>query len=192
MARPRKIDRRSKLKGLAEEQRALIASWLQEDGLASCLQRLQSELGISVGQSTLYEALAFWRSEERFHAFRDIAVSQAELEAEAKGGLTAEQMEAAVDRNFLGLAAQTQDTELYREIRKLRISHETARSNARIAEAKLTQGDAKIAQKNADLKLAERRVKLLEEKARKALETVENSQLSDAQKAARIREIFQR
>ena len=44
----------------------------------------------------------------------------------------------------------------------------------------------------AKLEIASRRVALLEEKAAQALETVEDSKLSDAQKADRIREIFKK
>lgn len=189
---PRKIRRDAKLKALGHEQRKQVAEWCEQAGWQVCLQRIALQLGIQTTRSKLYEALAFWRTEEQFASFRALARAQAELEAAEKGGLSPEQMEEAVDRHFLGLATLKQDPKLYQDIRYLRVADQSAKANARIAEAKLKQGDAKIAQKNADLALAERRVALLEAKARQALETVEDGKLSDAEKAARIREIFKR
>jgi hypothetical protein len=187
---PRKVRRDDKLNGLPEAQRGAVADWLSEDGWESCLQRLRSELGIETNKTSLYEALARWRTEARFTRFHSLAMAQAQLEAEAKGGMTAEQLEEAVDRNFLMMAAEAEDTTLYKELRYLRVADQSAKSNARIAEAKLRQGDKKIAQKTEELKLATRRVELLEAKAREALETVNNSKLSATEQAARIREIF--
>lgn len=168
MSKPRKTRRDAKLERLTPEQRTAVESWLAEDGAQSCVQRLSSELGITVSQSTLYETLARWRAERKFSAIELIARAQAEQEAAARGGLTTEQMEEAIDRHFIGLAAVAEDTDLYKELRYLRIADQTAKSNARIAEAKLEQKDKQIAQKDRDLGLAERRVKLLEDNAAKA------------------------
>lgn len=170
MSAPKKIRRDAKLKGLPEEQRKLVVDWESQDGVDLCLARMRSELGIEVGKTALYEALTFWRSEARFSAFHHVAQSQAEVEAAARGGMSPEEMEAAVDRNFLGLATELQDTKLYLDVRSLRIRDAESKGKRLLEEAKLAQGAAKIAQAGQALQLAERRVGLLEANAREAKE----------------------
>lgn len=190
MSRLRKTRRDAKLERLTPEQRAAVESWLAEDGAQSCLQRLSSELGLTVSQATLYESLARWRAQRKFSAIELIARSQAEQEAAAKGGMTVAQMEEAIDRHFISLAAVAEDTELYKELRYLRIADQTAKTNAQIGAAKLRQKDKQLSQKDADLQLAERRVKILEERERKTKEVLEDKTIDAATQAARIREIF--
>lgn len=178
MSRPRKIRRDAKLKELPVPQRVLIAGWLKEDGWQSCLQRMRSELQLSAGKSALYEALAYWETEAEFDAFEAMARAQAELESRGRGGMTADEMQEATDRNFIAIAAARKDTKLYTDLRYMRIADQSVKSQGRIAEAKLKQGAAKIAQKDRDLSLAERRVRLLEEnqvKAKAALEVVKKT-----------------
>ncbi len=148
------VRRDAKLKNLPPAQRDLIIAWHLEDGEESCRSRILSELHISgdvegrpVSNKVLYEALAFWRAEKRFSSFQNLAMAQAELESEAKGGMSAEAMHEAVDRNFIMLAAETEDTELYRELRMLRIADQSAKAKAKHQERALDQ-------KDADLKLA--------------------------------------
>ncbi len=152
----RKVRRDAKLKlpedegGLSVAQRARVEGWLAEDGAQSCLQRLSSEMGITVSQATLYESLAFWRAEKRFSSFSRLATAQAELEAEARGGMSADAMQEAVDRNFIMLAAETEDTELYKELRMLRIADQSAKTKGR-------HDQLKIEQKEREMALAERK-----------------------------------
>lgn len=189
MSKPRKPRRDSKLSALPEEQRQLIADWLAQDGVESCLQRMSSELGITSNRDSVYKALARWRSEARFANFLQIAQGMAQHEA-ALHGLSPEKMEEAVDKHFLMLAAQNEDTTLYKELRYLRVADQSAKANARIAEAKLKQGDKKLLQKDADLKLAERRVVLLEQKIADATKAAEDKTLSAEDRAQRMREIL--
>jgi len=187
---PRKIRRDDRLKGLPDAQRAQVIDWFAQDGVDSCLQRITSELGITTSQTSLYEALAYWRAQARFSKFQSLAMAQADLESEARGGMSADQMQEAVDRNFIMLAAETEDTELYKELRLLRIRDQESKSTGRIAEAKLKQGAAKIAQKDRDLSLAERRVAVLEKKISDAQKTLSDPSLSMPEREARMKEMF--
>lgn len=153
MSKPRKVRRDSKLKNLPAEQRELIANWLAEDGVESCLQSMRAQLGISSNRDSLYTALAFWRAEKRFGTFQTLAQAQAEMESAAKGGMTADQMQEAVDRNFIMLAAGAEDVKTYQELRYLRIADQTAKSNGKIAMKKLDQKDRSLAQKDEEIRL---------------------------------------
>lgn len=157
MSKPRKVRRDSKLKNLPPETARQIAGWLAEDGAPSCLQRMRAELGISSNQTSLYEAIAFWEVREEYTAFEKLAIGQAENEAHSRGGMTADEMQEAVDRNFIMLAAKSKDTDLYKELRYLRIADQSAKSQGRIAELKLKQAEVKLTQKDRDWQLAEKK-----------------------------------
>lgn len=158
-----------------DPRRALIRGWLLADGEQSARQRLLSELLIAspsdpaqpVGTSAFYDGLNFWDAQERFARMQSKAVAQATLEAEQRG-MSVEQREELIDRHFIELAADAGDTPVYLELRKLRLLDIGAKVKGRIDAAKL-------AQKDRDLALAERRVVLLETNAaaaKAALETV--------------------
>lgn len=201
---PRKIRRDSTLKlppeegGLTQTQRDMVAGWLAEDGEESCRQRLFSELHIAspldpakpISAATLYDALAYWRAGKRFNKFESLARAQAQHEAEAKGGMSAEEMDEAVDRNFIMLAAETEDTLLYKELRMLRITDQSAKTKGRHDQIKLEQKARQLAQKDQEITLGERRVKLLEEKEAKTREALGDGTLSLEERQSRIKEIF--
>lgn len=190
-----KVRRDAKLKDLPEHYRVQIAGWLKEDGWQSCLQRIASELQIQAGKTALYEALAYWESEEEFNGYEAIARAQAELEARAKsGGMTPQQMEEAVDRNFVMIAAQKRDSELYEKLRYLRIRDQESKGNAKINQVKLDQKDKQIAQKDQEIWMAREKLlndaatKLLDKALRAKADEINNSNLSNADKIAAMRQ----
>lgn len=190
MSNPRKLRRDAALSGLSPEQRARIASWLEEDGWQSCCQRIKAEMGIEIGKTALYRSLARWATEEQFDAFQFLAIGQAEAEADRVGGMSVAEMEEAIDRHFLTLAAQKRDPELYKDVRYMQIAQRSAKANAEIAQAKLQQGERKLRQKDQDLAMAERKLAMLEAKEKAGKETLQSTELSEAEQIAKMKEIF--
>jgi hypothetical protein len=190
--KPRRIRSDSRLGHLPEEQRKQVLHWFANCGWESCLVRVRTELGISTNRDSLYTAIKRWETEAQANAWLATARAQVQMESDAAGGMSVEEMEEAVDRHFIVLASQKADTDEYKDLRYMQIAARTARSNARIAQAKLAQGERKLAQKDADLRLAERRVVLLEAKLSEMKSTVEDPTLTDEQRRQRIAEIYGR
>lgn len=182
--RPRKIRRDAKLLNLPERDRKVIAGWLQSDGVASCLQRIASQYQIQCSQTTLYEAIAFWDSQERRDRVRAKALAQIESEAEEKG-YSPQQRMAALDRRMAEIFAAEDQHKEYQDARYLIIADESARTKAELSRLK-------IAQKDKDIALTERRVVILEKKIAEAEKALGDKSLTGAEQAARIREIFKK
>jgi hypothetical protein len=168
-----RVNRGAVIKGLPPEdpRRALIQGWFAEDGAESCCSRIFSELRISspsdagkpISTVTLYDALAFWRGQDRFQSMLRKAVQQAEFEAEQKN-LTPEQMEELTDRYFVGMAAETDNSEEYRYMRLLRIADQSAKKKAAVADTKLAQTERQLA-------LARENYELEMQKFKRAIQT---------------------
>lgn len=189
---PRKIRSDAKLGNLPEPERKQVLHWFAQCGWESCLVRVRTELHIETNRDSLYKAIKRWENEETNNHYLAIAKAQVEQEAEALGGMSLEQVEEAVDRHYLILASQRGNVKEYQDLRYMQIAARTARKNAQIAEAKLKQGEKKLAQKDADLQLAERRVRILEAKLEEIGKTASNPELSAEERAQRIAEIYGR
>ena len=155
----RKVRRDSKLLGLPEDQRRLVAGWLEKEGAEACRRLIEAELGITVSQGVMYEALAYWREEERFNYFLGAARAQLDLEAECgEEGMSAEEMDEAVGRSCIArafeIAEESGDFSLYRKLRYLMIAERNSKTQARNSEIRLTQRDRQIALETQKLALA--------------------------------------
>lgn len=190
--RPVQVPKRrksAKILNLPEEKRALINRWFNDEGADACLKRLKEEMDITISRSCLYDTHAKWRTDALYDSFHATALAVAEREAKEKG-FTPEQMEEAVDRNFIMLAANSENVELYLQLRRLRVADQKAKRQNDLAEAKLKQGAKALEQKDKALELSERRVALLAQKIEEAKQVTQSETLSAEERAQRVREIL--
>lgn len=176
----RKVRRDATLKKLRGPQRQQVIEWLEADGPDSCAQRIFSELGIAspkdpskpISIQTIYEALAFWRVEtELVQAFAEMD-AQTELMAKFRPG------DAKLAREFgefifLQAANRTKNDKLFAVATTAADKRRSLDLQENIGQTKARQKDAQIRQKDTDLQLAERRVVLLEDNAKKAKAALE-------------------
>jgi hypothetical protein len=190
----------SKLKkGISLERQEQIAEWCakpnERDAEGKAIkgtggpQYAHAQLkadGFEVGLNTVYEFWRWWQLDQDLQA--SFAVEDQVLERTGdpkKARVAGEVMLMRLglskqDPKLIQLGAQTADAR-----RSLDLAEESGRTKAR-------QKDKQLSQKDRDLKLAERRVAVLEKKAEEAKAAANDSTLTDAQKAARIREIFKK
>lgn len=133
---PRKVRRDAKLLLLPAAERKLIADWLRADGPRCCLQRMATQLHLTVSQSGLYEALAFWESEERRDRTRSLALVQIDQEA-AENEMTPAEKMSALDRRMAEIFAAEEKHGDYQDARYLIIADESARTKAELEKVKL-------------------------------------------------------
>ncbi len=180
----------------------VIHAWLDAgDSLQSvaqrCLRDFASE-GCAQTEHGLMSALSdfrTWYQQRQRIAERKqtIAETLARCDANAKAvaeqmasiGANAEQMAAADHLIFQAMATEAgkEDKTLWIELEKLRIMRESALTKGR-------HDAAKLKQKDQELELATRRVKLLETKEAKAKETLGDGTLTPEQREARMKQIF--
>lgn len=193
---PRKAHSNSVLKTLPEETQARIADWCAQDSLESAVSRCFSELQLKTNKSSMGVFFDWWKDEQERRGARETleevfrkadanATAVEQMLAEKFPDATPEKIAAAGQLVFTMQAANVKDAKEFREMEYLRLAKEAAQTKAR-------HGDAKIRQKDRDLKLAERRVVLLEAKAAEAIKTLDDKTLSAPEQAARIREIFKK
>jgi hypothetical protein len=149
---PRTIRRDAKLLHLPEAERKLISGWLRSDGPRCCLQRMATQLQITAGQSALYEALAFWESEERRDRTRALALAQIDQEAEERAMSPAEKL-SALDRRMAEIFAAGDQHGDYQDARYLIIADEAARTKAELDAAKLALKKLQVNQGREQLEL---------------------------------------
>ena len=117
------------------------------------------QLGIQASRAAVYRAMAYWRREERFNSLAAAAQAQLDLEAELaeEDGLSAEELQAAVDRSCIAraleIAEETGDFTLYKELRYLSIAERDSRTRAKLAEAKIRHDEAKLQQRDREIDL---------------------------------------
>lgn len=87
-------------------------------------------------------------------------------------------------------ALQAQDTKLFMGLRRMRQTERTQQLREEANRQRADQMATQARHKERDLELAERRVKVMEQKASRALETVQDTKLSAEEQARRIRQIF--
>jgi len=181
--------RDAKLLNVPEETRLRVQQWHKEEGMPACLRHIKEELGITISESAAYDTFGKWRTREVFASYYERARETVENEANVKD-LTPEQVEEAVDRNFIMLAVDDKNVEMYMQLRKLRIADQRAKRQNRVAETKLKQGAKALKQKDKALQLAERRVTLLGQKIEEAKKATQSETLSAEERAQRVREIL--
>lgn len=157
MSKPRSD---SPLKNLSEERQEQIIEWCNAPKTDACVggykfakQQLADD-GIKVSEGALSEFYSWWHLRRDFtqaeHQTEDIV----ELIKRLDPKLTAEQLETAGQLIFTQRAIAARNSEEFREMEKLRLAKETARTRGR--------------QEERRLEIAERRVALLEENQSKA------------------------
>lgn len=173
-----------KLKRLCRENPALRDELfaLLQDGMKSAVWRAEVKKRFGVWFSADSQVTR-WRAWVFDMMDQEILNDQMELRAERyrseNPGATPEEVRDDGIRYFMEQARARGDRKGFLDVATLDLMERTARTKA--------------AQKTKDQELAERRVKLLEEKARQADAAkgiLENKGLSDAQKRARMREVF--
>jgi hypothetical protein len=147
--------------GFPEERLDQIAEWCKAPkteespgGLQHAREQLAAD-GVKVSLSAVVRFFSWYRLQSNFAGCENFARSVEEA-LKKTPGLTADAISAAGQVAFTAAATARQDPEEFREMEYLRLAKETAATKAR--------------QKDQDLKLAERRVRVLEEKIQKAKE----------------------
>lgn len=171
----RKPHARSRLKTLPpDKQRELFehltANTLEETEAWLATGALTGE-SLDTQRSSLSEFFAWYPLASQLHAAANMTdMLKAELKELPGLNLDEEQLSKAGQAIFETIAIKNQDSDLYTALRKLRQNDSALKLKGR--------GDSKKAeQKDRELELTERRVKLLEEnqaKAKAALETVKS------------------
>ncbi len=117
----RKVRRDARLKDLPAENREAVRSWLEQDGWQSCCARCLSELQIPTGKTALYEAIAFWETQDNLNqafAFRDAQVElmrkfrpdDAKIAREYGEFMLLQAANQAKDKDIFTAAAMAQDS----------------------------------------------------------------------------------
>jgi hypothetical protein len=174
----------SKLKLLPEERQEQIIGWARSPKTDACpggLQHAREQLaldGVKVSLTTLSEFVAWWELQRRFSAADSRARQVVELLKEKDPSLSPDKLRELGHALFTAEAIDSADAQTFVALERLDLDRRTAHSRGEIELEKL--------------KIANRRVKLLEDRERKIKATLENGQLSAEQQADRIREIFKR
>jgi len=154
----------SVLKNLPQERQELIVEWATAPKTETCvggLRYAQEQLaadGLQVSVRALSEFCAWFRLQASFSGAENFARSVEEA-LRKQPGLTSEAISEAGQLAFTVMATSAQDSEEFRQMERLRLDKETAKTRAR--------------QKDADLKLAERRVGIMERKMKAAAQEVQ-------------------
>lgn len=165
--RGRKPRADSRLKTLPEKRQAEIAELCRDKALAEVVELLRSQ-GLKTSSGALSTWLAWRHLRERLERNQTVVETLLADLKRHNPALTDQELEAAGNQLFSALAIEQQDAGAWAITRRLAL-------------------------KQRGLELEARRVKLLEEKARKAdeaLSVTKATGLSAEQKMARFREIF--
>lgn len=172
----------SKLKTLPEERQDQIAEWCRAaktetcaGGIAYALEQLASD-GIKVSRRAVSEFFSWYRLREDFSGAESFATSVENALKKEFPDATPEKLAAAGQLAFTAMATRQHDPEEFREMQYLRLAEETARTKARNEDRKI--------------KLAERRVSLMERKLEAVKGTVSDEKLSPEERQARLKQIF--
>lgn len=160
----------SQLKTLPDQRQEQLVEFARNHTLAQCKEWLAQD-GIKVSPGSISRFLSWFHLRSQIQMHRNSVTSLQELLRSKLPDLPPGKLEEYGDALFSVQALAAGNPELYLRMRSLK---------------------ARMRHESAKLHLEERRVKLLEEKAAKAdaVEVVTHSTLSEAEKAKRIREIF--
>lgn len=193
MAKPTPFRSDSILGNLPEERQAQIAQWIMEctegDRYEFARAQLASD-GVKVSRSALADWFKGWRLRQRIASADSLALKVQDTLKALNIGLTQDQISEAGQIAFQSEALSAENAKEFREMEYLRVTRESARTKAKHDAEKIAISKAKLSQKEREIEMALRKLTLLEKKAAEAAATASDSKLSDAEKAARIREIF--
>ena len=148
------VRRDAKIKGFDLERQRKVLGWWAEKDEEYARRMIKKTWGISVVCKTFYEALAFWRSSSKWAQVEAQARVQVEQEAAGKGGMSPEERNAALERNFLTIAAAAEDTETFLEFRKLDLKRQELNSKQHEVKSKLKQREKELDRKERELALS--------------------------------------
>jgi hypothetical protein len=146
--------RDAKIKGFEMDRQRKVIGWWAEKGEAHARRMIKREWGLSVGCTAFYAALAFWRSSSKYAQVEAEARVQMEQEVASKGSMSPEEKHAALERNFLTIAAASADTETFLEFRKLELKRREVDAKQSEAKAKLKHRSQELDRKERELALA--------------------------------------
>jgi len=154
------------LKTLPEERQREVADFARAHSLAATVAWLKGE-GIRSSSGALSRFLSWWSVRQQLRRNESVVEAMLEDLAREKPEMTEDQLTAAGQRFFSALALEQANAGNWARIQKLSLARQANELEAR-------------------------RVKLLEDRAKLAqqAEDVAKSALTDAQKMARMREIF--
>lgn len=161
----------SKLKTLPSAKQDQLWEFLKDHGYEEALAFCKTELGVRTSVGALSDWFSWYPLSKQLQEAASLTNTlKTELLNLPDLDLSDDQLSKAGQVMFEMIAIKQKDSKLYQGLRGLRL-----RERAQMAD--------------------ERRIVLLEEKAKQAdaaRETVESSQLTEVQKAARLREIFKK
>jgi hypothetical protein len=192
-----KVRSDSLLKNLPEERQEQIMEWCNtpsrrdEDGnvlagtggLAFARAQLAAD-GVKVSLKVLSEFFSWRQLKENL----EISFDREEQVLEQTGD--PKKAREACEHLLYRLSLATQDPALILAAAKVSDARRNLDLQEESGKTKARQKDAQIAQKDRDLALAERRVKLLEAREKTATDTLQDGTLSDAEKAAKMKQLF--
>lgn len=120
----------SKLKGMTDEQQALIAEWVRVDGVEKAMERVRMDFGVEVSASTFYEFLSWLRMRQRFSRARERSEQVAEMVKERAPGLSSEKVRALAQDVFTLEALDSEDAKTFVALQQLRLSEQIAETTA--------------------------------------------------------------
>lgn len=132
--------------------------------------------GIKVSEATLSEFYSWWQLRKTFQRAEQKTSDFEEFARREFTEVAPDRIQKAGQNYFTMRAMAADDSEEFREMEKLRLAKETAETKGR--------------QKDQDLVLAERRVRVMEQKISKAEETLKDGSLNPTQREQRMKEIF--
>jgi hypothetical protein len=132
--------------------------------------------GLSASVSTLSDFYSWWHLRQKFQRAEQKTSDFEEFARREFPDVAPERIQLAGQNYFTLRAVASDNSEEFREMEKLRLAKETAETKGR--------------QKDEELKLAERRVRVMESKISKAEETLKDGSLNPTQREQRMKEIF--
>ena len=186
----RKPHARSVLKTLPADRQAAIFEHLQQHTLEETEAWLATQ-EVDTNRSSLSDFYAWYplaaklqSASQMGDAVKDILRELPEL------NLDEHQLSKAGQAIFESEALKAGDSKLYLSLRGLRQTDRSLDLAEESAKTKGRQKDLQIGQKDRDLKLAERRVAVLEKKFTDAQKTLSDPKLSMPEREARMKEMF--
>lgn len=164
------------LKSLSEERQAQVIEWCDVPKSRKCAggykfakEQLAAD-GVQTSIGALSEFYSWWHLRQDFAAADAQAEDFQELLQSANLGLSTEQIETAGRFVFTRKALINRDSDEFREMQYLKLAQESAKTKADFEAQKIEISKAKLAQKDREIALAQRRIELLEANAAKAKE----------------------
>lgn len=187
----RKPHANARLKTLPPERQREIFDYLSAGHTLAETEAWLATAGLDTNRTSLSEFFAWYPLSAKLHAASSMGDAVKDILRELPGlNLDEQQLSKAGQAIFEADALQKGDSKLYLSLRSLRQTDRSLDLAEETGKTKARQKDAQIAQKDRDLKLAERRVEVLEKRFADAKEVLENETLPTAEREKRMRAIF--